>query len=53
MGIHLCKKQKDSFNNNEKPDRIILKIESAIGDYFGFKYRDEIAKRLGKLIPKM
>jgi hypothetical protein len=39
----------DSFKNGQKPDRIIMKIESAVGDCFGPKYREEVMKRLEEL----
>lgn len=36
----------DSFKNGQKPDRIIMRIESAVGDCFGPKYREEVSRRL-------
>lgn len=37
---------KDSFKNGQKPDRIIMRIESVVGDCFGSKYREEVSRRL-------
>jgi len=40
---------RNSFINGEKTDRIMLRIESAVGDCLGPKYREEVMIRLKNL----
>ena len=37
---------KTSLSYGCNPSTVIHKIESAIGDYFGSKYREEVIKRI-------
>jgi len=40
---------KNSLNNGGNPDTIRHRVESAVGDCFGSKYREEVMKRIKEL----